>query len=95
MKFSKRLLLGAAAAALGLAVQTTGAQSAEIRLAGVVPGSITDQAFNQVVYEGYVLAGEELGIDMAYTEKVKQADQSEVLEDYARLGYNVVIGDGV
>ncbi len=94
MKFSKRLLLSAAAAALGLAVQTTGAQSAEIRLAGVVPGSITDQAFNQVVYEGYVLARDELGIDMAYTEKVKQADQSEVLEDYARRGYNVVIGAG-
>lgn len=94
MEFTKRLILGAAAV-VAVSLFGLSADAAEkIRLAGLVPGSITDQAFNQVVYEGYVLARDALGIEMAYTEKVKQADQSEVLEDYARRGYNVVIGAG-
>jgi basic membrane protein A len=88
------LFVSAAAAAFALSLHAVPAGAADIKLAGVVPGSITDQAFNQVVYEGYVLARDTLGIEMAYTEKVKQADQAEVLEDYARRGYNVVIGAG-
>lgn len=94
MKIDRRAILGAAAAAFALSLNMAPAGAAEFKLAGVVPGSITDQAFNQVVYEGYVLARDTLGIEMAYTEKVKQADQAEVLEDYARRGYNVVIGAG-
>lgn len=94
MEFTKRLFLGAAAIMAVSLIGVSANAAEKIRLAGVVPGSITDQAFNQVVYEGYVLARDTLGIDMAYTEKVKQADQSEVLEDYARRGYNVVIGAG-
>jgi len=94
VKLSKRLVIAAATLFATVAAFAASPQAAEIRLAGVVPGSITDQAFNQVVYEGYVLARDTLGIDMAYSEKVKQADQAEVLEDYARRGYNVVIGAG-
>jgi len=94
MEFTRRLFLGAAAI-LAVSLFGVSADAADkIKLAGVVPGSITDQAFNQVVYEGYVLARDTLGIEMAYSEKVKQADQAEVLEDYARRGYNVVIAAG-
>jgi basic membrane protein A len=94
MEFTRRLFLGAAAIAAVSLFGVSADAAEKIKLAGVVPGSITDQAFNQVVYEGYVLARDTLGIEMAYTEKVKQADQAEVLEDYARRGYNVVIGAG-
>ena len=94
MKFDRRAILGAAAAAFALSLPAVPASAEEIRLAGAIPGSITDQAFNQAVYEGIVLARDTLGIEVAYTEKVKQADQSEVIEDYARRGYNVVFGAG-
>lgn len=94
VNFARRAFLAAAATGVALALHAAPAGAADIKLAGVVPGSITDQAFNQVCYEGYVLASKTLGIEMAYSEKVKQADQAEVLEDYARRGYNVVIAAG-
>ncbi len=60
----------------------------------VMPGVITDKSFNQQGYEGVMEAKNELGIEVAYSEKVPQPDQAEALADYARRGYNVVIGYG-
>ncbi|PKP85108.1 MAG: BMP family ABC transporter substrate-binding protein [Alphaproteobacteria bacterium HGW-Alphaproteobacteria-2] len=83
--------LGAAA---GLAAMSGMAMAQDFRAAVVLPGSITDQSFNQVVYEGLVKAKERLGIEVAFSEKVKQADQVSAMSDYARRGYDVVIGAG-
>ena len=67
---------------------------AQQKVAIVLPGSITDQAFNQALYEGVQLIEKELGLEIAYSEKVKQADQAEHLEDYARRGFGLVLGAG-
>lgn len=94
MIISRRHLLVTAAAATGVGALRVPAFGADFKAAGVLPGSITDQAFNQVVYEGLMAAKENLGIEVVFSEKVKQADQVSAMSDYARRGYNVVIGAG-
>ncbi|MDJ0951678.1 MAG: BMP family protein [Alphaproteobacteria bacterium] len=94
MNLTRRVLIGAAAAAFAAGAFGAAVGAADKKVAIVLPGSITDQAFNQVLYEGIVLVGKELSVETAYSEKVKQADQSEHLEDYARRGYGLVFGAG-
>jgi len=66
----------------------------DFKVAIVLPGVITDKSFNQAGYEGVERAAKELGIKFAHSEKTAQPDQPEALADYARRGYNVVIGHG-
>lgn len=94
MTLTRRSFNTVAAMAFGLMLGTSASSADDFKVAGVVPGSITDQAFNQAVYEGLVKGKERLGIEMAYSEKVKQADQAEALSDYARRGYQLVIAAG-
>lgn len=70
------------------------AQAKTFKVAMVMPGIITDKSFNQSGYEALILAKEKLGIEVAYSEKVPQPDQPEALADYARRGFDVVIGHG-
>jgi basic membrane protein A len=65
-----------------------------LKVAIVMPGNITDKSWTQAGYEGLGRARDELGIEVAYSEKVAQPDQAEAMADYARRGYNVVIGHG-
>jgi len=94
MIISRRHLLIGAATATGAGVLGRPVFAADFKAAAVLPGSITDQAFNQVVYEGLMAAKKNLSIEVAFSEKVKQADQVSAMSDYARRGYNVVIGAG-
>ena len=63
-------------------------------VAMVMPGLITDEAFNQYTYEGMVRASKELGIKTAYREEVAQDEQIEVLRQFAQQGYETIIGQG-
>ena len=63
-------------------------------VAMVLPGLITDKAFNQFTYEGMMQAVEETGIKYAYKENVTQDEQVEVLRQFAQQGYEIVIGQG-
>lgn len=94
MKLTRRRFSFGATLAVGLAMAIPTTAAEDFKAAGVLPGSITDQAFNQVVYEGLMEAKSRLGIEVAFSEKVKQADQVEALSDYARRGYPVVIAAG-
>lgn len=66
----------------------------DFKVAIVLPGVITDKSFNQAGYEGVQRAADELDIEFAYSEKTAQPDQPEALADYARRGYDIVIGHG-
>jgi basic membrane protein A len=79
----------ASAALIGRAV----AQAA-LKVAIVMPGSITDKSWSQAGYEGINNAKDKLGLDVAFSEKIAQPDQAEAMSDYARRGYQVVIGHG-
>lgn len=95
MLISRRKLvavLGSAAA-----ITAAGSNSAfadKLKVAIVMPGNITDKSWSQAGYEGINQAGEALGLDVAYSEKIAQPDQAEAIADYARRGYKVVIGHG-
>ncbi|EAZ93029.1 BMP family protein [Crocosphaera chwakensis] len=65
-----------------------------LKIAIVLPGIITDKAWNQTGYEGVKLTEEKLGTEIAYVEQVSQADQAETLTDFARRGYNLVYAHG-
>ncbi|PMB50787.1 BMP family ABC transporter substrate-binding protein, partial [Fischerella thermalis CCMEE 5201] len=73
---------------------TTAAKSENFKVAIALPGVISDQAWNQSGYEGVQLTKQKLGAETAYVEQVAQADQTEVLSDFARKGYNLVFAHG-
>ncbi|UBF24735.1 BMP family protein [Kovacikia minuta CCNUW1] len=60
----------------------------------VLPGIITDKAWNQAGYSGLNEIKSKLGAETAYVEKVGQADQAEALSDFARRGFNLVYAHG-
>ena len=66
----------------------------KFRVAAVMPGTINDGSFNQSCYEGLKSIEKELGAEIAYSEKVAQADQAENLTDYARRGFDFIIAHG-
>jgi basic membrane protein A and related proteins len=71
---------------------TSGTEGFKIAIA--LPGIITDQAWNQSGYQGINLAKQKLNAETAYVEKVAQADQTEILTDFARRGYNLIFAHG-
>ena len=95
MRLTRRSVVGAAAIlAAWFAVPPPASAADPLRVALVMPGNITDKSWNQAGYEGLMRAKEELGIEVAYSEKVAQPDQAEAMADYARRGYDIVIGHG-
>lgn len=65
-----------------------------LKVAIVLPGVITDKAWNQAGYSGLGEIKSKLGAEIAYVEKVGQADQVEALSDFARRGFNLVYAHG-
>lgn len=65
-----------------------------LKVAMVLPGIITDKAWNQVGFEGLNVVKEKQALETAYVEKVGQPDQVEALSDFARRGYNLIFAHG-
>jgi basic membrane protein A len=103
-KFRRREFLMTGAAALGTSLllkactnsetSTETSANQDFKIAIVLPGIITDRAWNQSGYEGIELAKQTLPVETAYSEKVEQADQAEALSDFARRGYQLVYAHG-
>jgi len=72
----------------------TAAAPAKLKVAVALPGIITDKAWNQSAYEGLKTVEKQLGAQIAYTERVAQPDQVEVLSDYARRGFDLIFAHG-
>lgn len=66
----------------------------QLRVAMVLPGLITDEAFNQYTYEGMMRAADDFNLDTAYVEEVAQDEQIEVIRQFAQQGYDIIIGQG-
>lgn len=66
----------------------------KIKVAMVLPGLKTDEAFNQYTYEGMMRAAAEFGLETAYREEVKQDEQVEIIRQFAQQGYDIIIGQG-
>ncbi len=94
MSLCRRLFMSVAALAVASVILNVPAVAEPFKVAIVMPGNITDQSWNQAGYEGLMDAKKALGIEVAFSEKVAQPDQAEAMADYARRGYQVVIGHG-
>jgi basic membrane protein A len=66
----------------------------QFRVAIALPGPITDKGWNQAGYESMGIVRLKLKVEMAYVEKVPQADQVEVLSDFARRDFKLIIAHG-
>jgi basic membrane protein A len=69
-------------------------EPAPLRVALVLPGSISDKGFNQSAYEGLLMIESELGAETAFSENTPVADFQQVYRSYGDQGYDVIIGHG-
>jgi basic membrane protein A and related proteins len=76
------------------ASSTEGASASGFKAAIVLPGVITDKAWNQAGYSGLEEVKKKLGAETGYVEKIGQAEQAEALSDFARRGFNLVFAHG-
>lgn len=81
------------AASEDTAEETTGERSTVSKIAVLLPGSITDESWNQTAYEGLQQI-EAMGYETAYTENVDSNDMEAVFRSYCEEGYDFVIGHG-
>jgi basic membrane protein A and related proteins len=79
---------------LVLAALPIGEGSPPLKIAMVFPGIVTDHSWNQDGFEGLKLIEKDLGAKTAYVERIAQPDQLAALSDFARRGFDVVIGHG-
>lgn len=84
-----------------LLVLVVGAVHAQepVRVAVVMPSSITDLAWSQAIYQGLLAVQEEMGgeeaMEIAYTEGMFDVTAAaQALRDYAEEGYDLVIAHG-
>ena len=85
-------LFAALGAALPLAATPTFAET--LRVALVLPGSVTDGTFNSAANTGILAAKEKYDIEVSVRENTDFAQIPEALLSYARDGYDVIIGHG-
>lgn len=76
-----------AAAGLG----ATHVASAQAKVALLLPGSINDQSWNANGHAAVVQL-KSAGVETAFSENVQPADHIETMKDFARRGFNPVIG---
>jgi basic membrane protein A len=81
-------------AVLAVAASMATAQADPLKVALVLPGSITDGTFNAAAYQGLKEAEKKYGVKVSYQENTPPAEMENALANYARDGYDVVIGHG-
>ncbi|MEI7884427.1 MAG: BMP family protein [Clostridia bacterium] len=73
------------------AVETPAAPA--LKAALLVSGLVNDGGYNQNAYEG-LKSLEAKGWEIAFTERVAQADQANTMRDYVKKGFNLILGNG-
>jgi basic membrane protein A len=86
--------LAFAAVALALVAGPAIAQDKPLRVGLVLPGPITDGTFNTAAFQGLKKAEQKYKIQVSVQENTTFAQSQEALLNYARAGYDVVIGHG-
>ena len=88
---SRRAFAGAALVLAASMAAFAPQAMAQGKVAMLLPGSINDQSWNANGY-GALVKLKEKGTEVAYSENVAPADHIETMKDYARRGFNPVIG---
>lgn len=87
-------IVAAAAAAIVTAWAGAALAQGELRVALVLPGPITDGTFNTAAYQGIKAAEKKYKIKVSVQENTTFAQSEAALLQFARQGYDVVIGHG-
>jgi basic membrane protein A len=66
----------------------------KVKVAALLPGSISDASFNAAAYQALEKVKEQHGVEYVYQENVPQAEFEAAFREYAKAGYDVVIGHG-
>lgn len=72
--------------------EETGEEPPSVAL--LLPGSIDDQGWNYIAHQALMHVKEEIGSEVAFSEKVPASDYEEVFRGYANQGFDVVMGHG-
>lgn len=89
-RLSRRRFAQAAAVLVAATALSTPVLAADLKIAMILPGPITDNDWNSVGYNGLQSAAEALGVEVAYAENVTDADAERLLRDFAERGYGLV-----
>lgn len=68
--------------------------AAELKVALLTPGPVSDDGWNASAYEGLQLIKKELGAQVAHREARNQGEFRQDFRDYARRGYNLIFAHG-
>ncbi len=72
------------------ATHLAAAPATKFRLAGVFPGVITDADYNTLGFLAVRSGGNEMGMDVAYSESVAVPDVERVMREYINLKFNII-----
>jgi basic membrane protein A and related proteins len=106
MMFNRRKFIAYSSAALGTSLflkscssaptapstSDAGSGSTPFKVAAVFVGVVTDKGWNQSAFEGLNAAKDRLGFEFSYVERIPAPDQAEALSEFARQGFNLVLG---
>ena len=70
------------------------ADDGKLKVAILLPGSITDQGWNATAYNALKAVEKEFGAEIAYTENTPASDYEEIFRGYANAGFDIVMGHG-
>ena len=94
----KKILLVLAVLLFGmLAVGCGGDEEAsqvEVRVALALTGAINDGGWSQGAYEALLMTEKDYDAEIAYNENTQAAQYLQVIRNYAKDGYNVIIANG-
>ena len=87
---SRRRFAQVAAILVASTALATPALAADLKIAMILPGPITDNDWNSVGYNGLQAAAQALNVEVAYAENVTDADAERLLRDFAGRGFNLI-----
>jgi simple sugar transport system substrate-binding protein len=92
MTFTRRAVLATTAATLLFA---TAATADELKMALLVPGSVSEEGWNRIGFNALKRVESDLGAKVSYVElQQNPAAFEKAFRDYAAQGYNVILGHG-
>ena len=68
--------------------------SQALKVAILLPGPVDDEGWSQAGYEGLLLIQKELGAEIAYVESVKESEIEKHFRNFAKAGFDFIIGHG-
>jgi basic membrane protein A len=70
------------------------ASAKNLKVAAILPGSISDGSFNAAAYRALERVKKVYGTEYVFQENVPQAEFEAAFREYAKAGYDIVIGHG-